>query len=415
MSKYPRDNRPNLPRITRLELSQSNTKLRLILIVVFLVIGVTAFAYGISSVLSTQPGWKTIQASPTQPSYADDFVLQYDFAAGKGNPTLVEKQLASVYTEGLETAYCIFSPDVEGDTLGVAYLNAHVGQMVTVEPLLYEALTLVERYGNRHVFTAPAAGLYGSLFLCTNDAEAALTDPELDPDTAVWLAELSGFVSDTSAVWLELHGNNQVTLHVSDAYQSFILEHGITTVMDFGWMRNAFVADYLARELEKAGLTDGFLASYDGFTRNLDQRGQNYSQNLFDRQNQDIYMPAYLHYAKPMSIVALRDYPMSDHDRWHYYAYDSGRIVTDFLDPTTCKSRAALDTLFSYSTELGCAEILLEIAPVFTAETFESAVLLGHNAIHFVWFEDQTLCHTDPEAKLELLEDQIPYTIQQVS
>ncbi len=416
MSKKPRDNRPYIPPVKRIELSEDDTRLRLILIAVFLTIAVIAFAYGISSGLSTEPGWQVIEAAPKSPNYKDDFVLQYDFSGVNGNPTAAEKQITAVYTKAQEDSFRIFSAEVQEDGIfGLAYLNAHPNEVISVEPALYQALALVEQYDNRHVFTAPATGAYSSLFLSTSDEEAALCDPELDPDQDVWFAQLAGFVQDPEAIHLELCGENQVKLCLSDAYWNFAQEQEITVFLDFGWMRNAFVADYLADALADAGFTDGYLVSYDGFTRNLDKRGQNYSMNLYNRQGSDIYMPACLHYNVPMAIVSLRDYPMMDNDRWHYYAYKSGRIVTVFLDPADCKSGSSVDTLVSYSSELGCAEILMQTAGVFTADRFDAAPLLNAQNVSSIWFEDQTLCYTDSAAQLTLETEVVAYSKKLIS
>ena len=79
-----------------------------------------------------------------------------------------------------------------------------------------------------------------------------------------------------------------------------------------------------------------------GFTRNLDVSGNSYSFNLFDRQNSDIYLPAVMQYKAPMSIVYLRNYPMSSQDRWHYYSFTNGRIVTACIDPADGKRHESI-------------------------------------------------------------------------
>ena len=90
-------------------------------------------------------------------------------------------------------------------------------------------------------------------------------------------------------------------------------------------MKNAFIADYLADTLEAEGFTSGYLSSYDGFTRNLDRRRNEYAFNLFDRQGSDVNLPAKMRYTAPLSIVFLRDYPMGEQDKWHYYAFRENR------------------------------------------------------------------------------------------
>ncbi len=55
------------------------------------------------------------------------------------------------------------------------------------------------------------------------------------------------------------------------------LAEGIGSFIDFSWMRNAFIADYLAEGLAARGFGKGALTSFDGFARNLEQGGEDFS------------------------------------------------------------------------------------------------------------------------------------------
>ena len=404
MKKYGRDNRPYVKPVKRIELSEMNTKLRWILIVVLLSIAVVSIMIGLTSMLNTEPGWQAVEVSSDQASCGGDFVFQYDFTDYGSGATAQFKALTTVYSDAAVNGYRVFSAEVlEDGLLNVAYLNAHVNEDVAVDPALYSALELVAKYGDRHVFTAPAIVEYNRMFLCETEAEAALYNPMQNPETVGWLAELGTYMGDPEHIKLEILGNNRVRLQVSEEYLAFAEENDIETFLDFGWMKNAFLADYLAKVLTEAGFTSGNLTSYDGFTRNLDERGVEYGFNIFDRKGSSINMPVVMHYSAPMSIVFLRDYPMDELDRWHYFAFESGDVVTAFLDAKDGLSKSAIHNLVSYSESVGCAEILLQTVQVFVADEFRAEILdeLKEQEIFSVWFEDKTLRYNDAGLKLE--------------
>jgi len=247
----------------------------------------------------------------------------------------------------------------------------------------------------------PVKKLYDPVFLSATDAEAALYDPMKNPGLA---GETAAFCADPEMVSLELLGNYQARMNVSDAYLAFAEESGIETFLDLGWMTNAFIIDYMAEELANQGFVYGYLSSFDGFTRNLDIRGEGYSLNIFHCADNTVYMPAVLEYSGPMSLVTLRNYPMSDRDRWNYHAYSDGWITTVFLDPKDGSSKSSIDGMTAYSRETGCARILLEIAPVFITDAFDAYALesLENEGIHSVYCQDQGVIYTEENAQLSI-------------
>lgn len=397
MKNYGRDKRPYVKPVTRIELSESNIKLRWIAIIVLLAIGVVAIMVGLTSMLNTEPGWQTVEVSAKEMNCGGDFTLQYDFSQAGTGATAQFKQLTKVYSDAAVKAYRLFSSAVqEEDFFNVGYLNAHVNEPVWVEKELYEALSLAAGYGSRQVFTAPMVVEYNRVFLCETAEEAMRYDPTRDADVSAWLKELGRFVSDPEMIRLELIGEEQVQLTVAQEYLDFARENEIEVFFDFGWMKNAFIADFLASVLAENGYFHGYLASYDGFTRNLDNRGTAYSLNLFDRKDSGGYMPAAMSYDKPMGIVFLRDYPMGEQDRWHYYAFEDGNILTVMLDPVTGLPQSSTANLVSYG-EFTCGEILLKSEKVFVADNLDRNALAGmaQEGIYSVWFEDWTLKYNE--------------------
>lgn len=406
MSKNGRDNRPYIRPVTRLELSEKNIKFRWIAIVLLLSIAVIAIGYGFHSALTIEPGWQEVTVHTEEVSFSDDFVLMYDFSRGDIHPTAAYKRLEILYRDLSESAYWIFSPEA-GPGGNVRSINDNPNSPVTVSPELYRALEEVVRHGNRHVFLAPVTALYKPVFLSEGDGEAMAFDPMFDEELATLAAETAAYCSDPAHISLELLGDHRVQLTVSDGYLAFAREYGIETFLDFGWMTNAFVADFLAEGLEEAGFCQGYLVSYDGFTRNLDAFGEPYSVNFFDRKGNDVLMPATLTYNGPMSIVSLRDYPLSEQDRWHYYSYESGAITTVFLDPADGVSKSAMDSLMAYGSGFSCGELVLRLAGVFTADTLDTGALteMARENIFTVWGDGLVLYHTQQQPALTLRPD----------
>lgn len=407
MSKHARDRRPYIKPVTKLELSEANIKFRWIAIAVLLSIAVVAIGYGFSLALRKEPGWQTVTPLSQEVNCSSDFVLMYEFGSGEGNPTAAYKKLETIYRDLTVSAYRLFNPEAEG-TDNLHALNANVNSAVTVAPELYRALEQIAATGSRHAFMGPVRELYDPVFLSSADGEAALYDPRKEPDRGALAKETAEYCADPGMVSLELLGDNKACLRVSQAYLAYGEEYGIDVFLDFGWMKNAFIADYLADALAAQGFVNGYLASSDGFTRNLDVRGTEYTVNLFHRVGNDIRMPANFFYSGPMSIVSLRDYPMSSQDKWSYYAYEDGSVTSVYLDPADGMCRTSIDGITAYSRRAGCAEMALKLADLFIGKTFDAEALerLAQEDIQSVRCVDNSLVCTDERAPFIIVDEQ---------
>lgn len=404
---------PRVKPVERIELSGKNGKLRIVLIIVLLVIAAVSLAAGLTALLNREPGWQEVAVSTDQVHCGEDFVLYYDFGDAGISATEENKQLTALYSDAAAKAWQLFSSET-AENGNLAYLNAHVNETVTVDPALHTALALVARYESRYVFLGAVYNEYARMFISESAAEAARYDPAQNADLMPYIQQAAAFANDPAAIRLEILENDQVKLTVSEEYLTFAEDYEFTEFVDFGWMTNAFIADYIAGILEENGFTRGYLVSYDGFTRNLDSRGEAYALNLFDRQDNDIYIPAKMHYSGPMSIVSMRNFPLSDRDRWHYYSFaDSGRVATVMIDPEDGMDKSALHDLVCYSRTSGCAQILLQAAPIFIADEFsEDALLaLAGQEIYAIWPQGTVLCYNEETLNLEMIPDTgIAYT-----
>lgn len=403
-----RGRQPYIRPVKKIEVSEKNIPLRIALVIGFLAIGIGLLVYAVNSALSTDPGWQVVEVSSSKVNCSQDFILNYDFSDAGGSATVLNKQLASLYTKATEDACVIFSRDIESaEFSNLWYLNQHVNEDVAVDPALYKALELVQKYQNRCIYLAPVYIEYNRIFLYENEEEAALYDPGQNSELMPYIQELAAFANDPAMIDLELLGDNRVRLNVAQTYLDYAQANGVEAYLDFHWMTNAFIADYIAGILAENGFTSGYLASYDGFTRNLDQRDTSYSFNIFDRREDGIYLPGKMEYSGSSSIVFLRNYPMTEQDRWCYFAFSNGRIATAQIDPADGVSKSAVSNLVSYSATAGCGEILLQMLPVYLTDEFSAEGLnaLAEKEIYSIWCLDDEIRYNEKSLSLQVSEE----------
>ena len=196
--------------------------------------------------------------------------------------------------------------------------------------------------------------------------------------------------------------DNAIELYLSEEYLEYGEQIGVTKWIDFTWMKNAFIVDFLAEELSGRGFGAGTISSYDGFARNMDGSGQEFALNLYDRAGDKVLQIATMKYTQPQSMVTLRDFPLNARDKYHYYQLTNGEIRTMYLDIADCKCKSAAASLCSYSTEQSCAEILLKIAPLYIADAMQETALweLGDGGIYSVYCEERMILHNDASLQL---------------
>lgn len=390
------------PVFRELFLSDEHRKLRIILLCVFLGIGIVAISVGLMDFLNVDSGWQEVEPLCDGVNCAEDFTLQYYFADSGASATAIQKDLISIYSDAAEKAYWLFTPDQQTQEYSNVYtINHNPNREIVVDPVLYEAFSLLAEHENRDIYLGPIYQQYDNIFFSTDDAQAAYWDPNLDEESRQYVAQLSEFARDEDAVDLQLLGNNTVMLKLSEEYAAFAAENEIENYIDFHWMRNAFIIDYFADLCLEKGYTKGFIASVDGYTRNLNS-GVSFSFNLLNRLDATIYPAAVMQYDTPLSIVHLRNYPITQEDTRRFYRYESGRITSAYVELSSGLDTTATSDLVGYSSTAGCAEVMVQTAPAFIGEQLHTQQLtqLTQSDIYSIWYEDFTICHTQQDLQL---------------
>lgn len=364
----------------KIELSQEKTALRAVAAVVFLLIGVGALTYAVSQFFSTEPGWQTIQAGTSGgPTCGDDFVFLYEAGASGRSAQKEGRDLNELYTQACRTAFQLFHTELSFEgVVNLKEINDRPNEALEADPALYRAFEAVREAGDRNVYLGPVYARYGDLFYCGDDSQLADFDPRLSPEVAEEYAAVAAYAGDPASIDVELLGDNQIRLRVSEEYLAYARENGIQRFLDFGWMKNAFIADYLADTLTENGFTNGAVSSVDGFARCLDGREDRYGLNLMGRLEDGRAVQAgTMEYQGPMSLVSLRSFPAAEGDEARYYRLKNGEIRTLYLDPADGLCRGAADFLAVYAGDWSCARLAMEAAPVFIAEDLDREALEG--------------------------------------
>ena len=366
--------------------------------IVLLAVGVAALVYALTGLFTVQKGWQEIQASSdAEENCASDFMLLYDLGSAGVGVSTEKRGLTAAYTDAAVTAYRLFeSRSAFEGVHNLWYLNRHPNETVDVDPALYRALEQVQQAGDRSLYLGPVYEIYNGLFTCESEAQTADYDPMQNQPLREYFARCAAFGSDPASVDVELLGQGQVRLNVSEEYLAFAQEQEIERYIDFYWMKNAFIADYLAQALMEKGYTRGALSSADGFVRNLGGGGASFALNIFDRDTQAGVMS----YVGPMSIVYLRSYPVDGPGGQYYRQMADGQVRTAHLDPRDGLCRDGADDLIGYTSDGGCAETLLALAPVYVGEALDQqalSALAEEQGVFTVTCGDGKILYNDPE------------------
>ena len=388
--------------VQKVQLSEKNVGRRIVLVVLFLALGSGFLVYAFMNFLRGDSGWREISVKAgAELNCSEDFTLKYNVGAGGVSAGGEAKALSLIYTDAAVKSYRLFNIDESFDDVTNLYdINQHPNEVMTVDPVLYDALKKVSDANCREIYLGPLYASLENLCMSNDDAVAAQFDPEKDDDAAEEAAAVAAFAQNPDDISLEFPGENQVCLHVSDAYQAYAAEMGYTAYVDFFWMKNAFLIDYLADTIRGGGYQLGIISSKDGFVRCLDETGEKeYQYPLYHLSGNEIQSHGTMTYEGPKSIVFFHAYQAGSPDTYRYYQYQDKTMRTPYLSVSDGKDHTAASELIAYSGEYGCADTLLAAFSDYQAESLsrESLETLTSQDIYSIWFENDKMQTTDED------------------
>ncbi|MCD7804308.1 MAG: hypothetical protein LUH03_04020 [Oscillospiraceae bacterium] len=389
--------------VENVEISTSHIGLRIAAVVLLVLIAATAFGYAINGLFSGTDGWQQIEADVDDLSVATELTFMYDIGAGSESATTERKAIVVIYSDACETAYQLFTPDTEYEYVyNVWYINNHPNEEIVVDEVLYSALETMVESGGRELYLGPIYAEYESLCFSAEDWQAEEFDPLYNDVEAEYFAEVLGFAGTDEHVSIELLEDNTVILHVSDEYLKYAEEMEIDSFIDFSWMTNAFVVDYISDVMIENGYTAGIIGSNDGFTRNLGGCDELFSYTLYSREGNTVYSVADMIYEGTMSFVYAHDYAITSDDAMRYYTYENGEERSPYIDAADGLCKAATEDLVLYSDSATCADLLLGLVDTYIADTLDESKLeaLAADGIHSVYYDGFTIVCTDNDIVL---------------
>ncbi len=389
---------PQLERVEKIELSDKNIGWRIGFFILFVIIAATAFASCVNSFFSKEPGWYQIETGSTEETHCgNEFIFMYNLGESD-NATQENKALSVLYTQACEMAHKLFhNKEMFDGVNNVCYINQHPNEIIEVDAGLYKAFSVIDAYDNRSLYLAPVYNQYDEIFLCEDDSQLVYFDPLLNDEVSADYAEIAAFANNAEMVDLQLLGDNKICLYVSEEYLTYAEENYITDFIDFFWMKNAFVTDYIAEIMIDRGYTHGTISSYDGFVRVMDSGDSSYSFNIYNRIDKTIYQAAVMQYEGPQSLVYFRDYMMSDMDWQHYYTLANGEVRTAYVDVADGVAKTAADSFYAYGSGIGCADVLMQALPVYVAEELsaETIAQLAEVGVYSIYCENGVIKYND--------------------
>lgn len=399
------DKRPRVKPVQKIELSTTDTKRRIIFAALFLIIGLAALGFSISNFIGMGTGWTEMGANPAaETNCANEFTFMYNLGQDGNSPTVENKTITAVYTDAMVLSYKLFNTDAHFDGVTNLFdINHHANEVLKVDDVIYRAFSTIQEYGNRNIYLAPIYEEYENIFYCNDEAETVNFDPYQNREVSERFAEIAEFARNEQAVNIELLEDNQIRLVVSDEYRDYAEENYITNYIDFNWMKNAFILDYVAEVMTERGFTHGILSSVEGFSRDLGAADNNSRFCLYDRIGNSIYAAGQMEYEGTYSIIYMRAFAgLKKEDTYRYYEMSDGSVRTRFLDTADGLCKNAVDELALYARNVDCAELLMQSIPVFIAEELDKEQLkqLAAQGIGALFCGEQTIYFTEKDMKL---------------
>ena len=365
MSRYSRRSDPALRPKQRVELTTGKIALRLMVVGIAILVASLAFGAVVNNLVSTQTGWQQVEAANPETGIAQDFILCYNIGQTEAAAGTELKALSSHYSRRLDNDYRELSNVPMENIVNLHTLNSRPNTAVAVDPLLYAAFQTLEASGSRLVYFAPMLEQYRSLYACEYDQEAEKFDPERSEELARFAGEIARFARDPEAVQVKLLPENTLRLEVSPEYLDYAGENELESFVDLGLLLNAFLCDAVAEGLTELGYVNGYVTSFDGFTRTM--CAEEFGLSVYDLKEGEALLLDTALYDGPCTLVSCRSFPVLDKDAVNYYRYADGTVLGPYLNEQGLL-HAACASLYTLSRELTTAQLAIRTLEAYAQE-----------------------------------------------
>ena len=317
-------------RNSELEVNDKNLWPRIIGFAVALVVAVGAIAFGVTRIGYKEAGYHSLTAAADQevPLYSAGIHADLLFEGSSDQIKLALGQAETAYSEALKRAYKLLDAEKEyPGVVNLATLNTHPGERVELSEELFNILTdaaaKTQAGEGYSLFAGPLYAEWNSILILSEPEDF---DPLRDQEERDRLEALRRETGDPDNARLVVtdEEKHSVRLEVSQDYLAFLAEmEREPAVLDLGLLREAYLLELTARELEARGYTDGVLRTDSGLLLTLSGKTDGIAFLYGYRENAPV--PAARMILQPgTAYCLLHAFPLAEGESLYYQIEDDG-------------------------------------------------------------------------------------------
>ena len=260
-----------------IEVSNKHIKLRVIVFIIALLVGIAAFAFAFYKLTNKETGYYEVKATPDEsaPLYDSGYVF-YCFIDGKSNEIKSNlNKLGTLYSETLGRISRLLDPkETYEGYVNLATLNQHPGEEVRLPAELYDILidALERSEANGFTIYDGAVKAFWQELLYLDEPQSF--DPLHDADQNERMQAAAEAIRSSCCPKLTVTdaSSHTVKLEVPAEYLALTERYEIDApILDLGVMREAYTLQYVYQKLIENGITQGYLRTQSGMNLMLPQ------------------------------------------------------------------------------------------------------------------------------------------------
>lgn len=271
-----------------IQINRKNIVLRVILFLFFLTVGVTFIALYFTGVLQFQKGYSKIEIIPENQNIKADKIVYYAYFDGNSLSVRQNvKNLQGFYSP--KANYVLMLTDEYANYESRNNLKTiadNEGKEVEVDEVLYKILQdayTKSKEEKNYSLLGYKLFLQWDVIIGLDGLSLINSDPSVNPETKALLENQVQVIKEENQREFLSFRNKDKKFYVKASFTSEyknILDDN-DPLLSLGILKDAYIIDYLASQLEREGNKDGFLISSDGYIKALSEY-QGGSYNLYD-------------------------------------------------------------------------------------------------------------------------------------
>lgn len=271
-----------------IQINRKNIVLRVILFLFFLTVGVTFIALYFTGVLQFQKGYSKIEIIPENQNIKADKIVYYAYFDGNSLSVRQNvKNLQGFYSP--KANYVLMLTDEYANYESRNNLKTiadNEGKEVEVDEVLYKILQdayTKSKEEKNYSLLGYKLFLQWDVIIGLDGLSLINSDPSVNPETKSLLENQVQVIKEESKrEFLSFRNKDEkffVKASFTSEYKNILDDND--PLLSLGVLKDAYIIDYLASQLEREGNKDGFLISSDGYIKALSEY-QGGSYNLYD-------------------------------------------------------------------------------------------------------------------------------------